>query len=1780
MPTYEYKGHRFSSEGELSPDDWKQTLAYFDSIGEAKTDTPKEKEKTAWYEDIDAGVRNIIPRITNAGLLGLGGIGGLVGAEDFRDAMFEGYTERSEALQNRDKTEGVDRGELGKVFQAVGEVPAYLSPITAAGMIGAGALNTGGDLVRAGADAPHALTGTMADATSSAIMLGLGPLLNLSGRTANAALQGGLNVVQEAGINHPIQNAIRSSAGVQSLPDMTSGDYAAAFVPGAAMGAAFVKPRGQAQNTPDTDPSLQETRLPSIADLDSSIVTQKKAVITSIEKQIQKLQLQQAELASNGPMSEKQFKFYQSLQEQIDFKEAEIRKEAGILSKYEKGDKAAQSHEELKQAIAELDISQPREVVRTPQQELVSPEARTQGSMFEFSPDGGRVYLKDRARAEALRDLLKGEKGSWTPFAGEEPRPDDSDAPGVRPTAPDHVFSEDGTSGGRFDELRSEIRTKWSRGKNEQVSDYESRIDKLTEAALAKERVQQSQQPDTFDLEKAGILRNFSKNEKKSLPPPKTVKAMEYELNKARGFLAAIERRMLGEKKASAGETVMGKQQEDTGNGRTIYTDKDGKKIVSFDSDQGKANLLVDKIGRLELALAKAKRTENGLAGVGNEEAIRNTTVKGKGLFASKDSTDPIDPKRVVGDSLSDLKSFGDLKSQKSILGSMFENLLGTRTSWQNSEAANLVRGGYSLKDVFSSIARTRGVEQGEDGQVPLLYYEKTGDTGYIGRFDIPKSLQKTGIGKAIWNAVKQELGVSKFYLLSKPESVGFWKKMGFKVDVKSQESAGQEDNVAMSIGMSNPFANKEAGMWTPFQTARDTNEKRARAISKSIDLDQNIDVTKLFSAEEILKRNGAEMQDSSGSTLSKIEREFSGRGQFVEANKRAQPVVWEMAKRLKAAKDNEIRNKRSWWSGDASKLAAKTFGPFMKLSHYDDPQTPAHVKLASTNKDRVAISEYMQMAQKEHVSHVLRDHPGLTEGQRRVLDAFNTLTPFQQSSVKVFTKMLEQIRKTRAIPYLAGFIPHVRKGDFAVYIKTSKGDPAHLETFTSKTTADAWIKMAKEKGYDVSDVVDFKTPEGQTLADSFGLVRDIMDSLNSNDPQRQVWINKIMDETLAKVSKNPDIGRHREHYTGLSGFLGTKLFKTRLENANDFFKSMEEYAQSSAAQHKKVEIIRAKNQFWDNPAGRQLREKFPNQAETADFLVDVAMNKDQKYGWTDSVDRIRTRVDEMYTKMHQKVRAKLGKDPELLYYPEVPILDRVTGAGAQLFYISALTTRPGFWIGQALTSPFAIRQFLKEGTIADTLVSQGKGWGTVMTGGDAEWKAFVKDMANQSDSVHPQFINEINTLPGLSKMGSLKLDKLVEIVTGQRPAGMADAVSRYTVAAMAYHHYKNLGMKGDQLASNVRRAVDDTMVMYDREHSPSVFNKMGLVGQNIAPLQKYGIAQLENLIGDLKFIAQRPEGMSTIRAMAPAISTLMTTMIMAGSIGLPLLMEYEMLRAAFVGVSKFFGWDDVEDHVPGSVLEMMLTDENILTNLVAAGYEGLGMEEETAKNAATHGVLSAATGYDIGSSLRFNPYAPGADQNGQVSALSAFPVIKFLADIGSIAGTKIRKHTAGDVTEAEDRNATLKVQPVIGGRAALDAMMFDAGDRDYVPGGTRGYAQVEQTPQEQIGMLIGAKPLETAKKNAALQVELKHDKKVAALKQKAVDLLVDGLLHDNDDKIEKAYSMAIRAEMTPKQLQEQVKAVMHERRTPRWEDRFQNRKGQVKSTQQKQRFERADRYE
>lgn len=69
MPTYEYKGHEFSSEKELSADDWKQTLAYLDSL--PQKEQPKE-ETSALKAFGKSAVESAVPATTGLYAAGQG----------------------------------------------------------------------------------------------------------------------------------------------------------------------------------------------------------------------------------------------------------------------------------------------------------------------------------------------------------------------------------------------------------------------------------------------------------------------------------------------------------------------------------------------------------------------------------------------------------------------------------------------------------------------------------------------------------------------------------------------------------------------------------------------------------------------------------------------------------------------------------------------------------------------------------------------------------------------------------------------------------------------------------------------------------------------------------------------------------------------------------------------------------------------------------------------------------------------------------------------------------------------------------------------------------------------------------------------------------------------------------------------------------------------------------------------------------------------------------------------------------------------------------------------------------------------------------------------------------------------------------------------------------------------------------------------------------------------------------------------------------------------------
>lgn len=943
-------------------------------------------------------------------------------------------------------------------------------------------------------------------------------------------------------------------------------------------------------------------------------------------------------------------------------------------------------------------------------------------------------------------------------------------------------------------------------------------------------------------------------------------------------------------------------------------------------------------------------------------------------------------------------------------------------------------------------------------------------------------------------------------------------------------------------------------------QTIKDVVKSMHTALSTIT----TIDVTNLRNPKALVADpNVMNQPDISGN----VGRNFFGMGQLVEGIKREAPIVWENFKQIKVAMDAEIAMKRKLWAGDASKLAYKGLVMFTTLKHYDDPNTLAVLVPKLTTADKVAVAEFMI-----DNSNNLRRHTNAD---------MSKLSDIQKKTVELMQKMYDEVQTTTGTRYRNGYIHGYRKGEFAVALRTSTGDVAHIETFPTEKIAREWIGRAQKLGHDVSDVINFKTEEGIALGEAFGIVKDVLENTYSKDPTALNNALKSIDNVQKNIADKATIGKHNVHKMGYSGFEGTRLLKTRSENADAFFKSVEDYIGEVSAQHKKTLLNRSQTEFWEGPEGRMLAEKFPNQKSLSDFLYDHAANRLEEFTVAQWMDKARPKLDNLFTSTLGATVGMAKKIPfvgkkitfdEKLYYPNVPVLDKTTGMLAQLFYIKALTTRPAFWVGQLLSTPFAMRQFLKEGTTLDMIASQGKGWGTIMSGGDADFKSFIKDFVNTTDSTHPQFKNEINEFPFFDGKTNCTLKQIFELGTGQTFGGMADTASRYFTIATAYHHYKAMGMQGDQLKRNVQNLVDNTMVMYDRSHSSPMFSRLGAFGQQIAPLQKYSLAQLSNLIGDLRFIGQQKGGVNKIRAVVPVLSTLLTTMIMAGSIGLPMLAEYELIRKAISWANEEFGLG-MEDYIPRSFMETMLTHDNILTKVAQGGYEAAGASPEFAKDAATHGVLSAATGMDIGSSLRFNPYVPGADGVHQSSPINAFPVLKSTIDTGAAILAHTKKRTGADTSLAEQRKADLEMQIFPGQRALIDKYRYNSDNRTMVPGGNRSYGQVEQTPKEQLAQALGTSTLSTAKSRQIMAIEQEKDKARATMRQKATDMLVDSFETGDQKSVDRAVELALKAEMTPKMLKESAMTAFRQRNQTREQARVSGKKGYPTSHDQKIKF-------
>lgn len=869
-------------------------------------------------------------------------------------------------------------------------------------------------------------------------------------------------------------------------------------------------------------------------------------------------------------------------------------------------------------------------------------------------------------------------------------------------------------------------------------------------------------------------------------------------------------------------------------------------------------------------------------------------------------------------------------------------------------------------------------------------------------------------------------------------------------------------------------------------------------------------------------------------------------------------PMIHQALRALRLAETQKEEFASDYMYGDQKAGDRKRFGTYVSLEKIAKGGSLAHLIKTVKFENWGPVRELMTWAGENRIDHA----EALAKHSQH-------LTPEQKTLYTGLAAAMERARKFennimskfggKKHDFFPGYHPLVHKGDFEV-MSTYMGAPLYREAFRTRFEATEFQKKMQSDSTWGKTKIEFrdKVAEKAALPTAIETQKAVIKDLEEGVQAGQVDSQRLIDarNRLVSMMERGGLGGHALRRIGIPGAEGNKLYRSPKDLDVEFRQSFLDFGDEMGSLiHKKL-ITRFIDPMVEDP---MLSGSRPNQTAVVSFLKDMATN--QYHDWQAKVQNgLRDTIDKYVTKAIQL--APWWKD----YYPKVHIWDRNVGVATHLFYISTLTTRPGFWAAQMLSSPQSIRQLFKAGTTVDAMKALGKGMVNVFTGGDADFHEAIHWVASNTTTFHPQFINEINAigLNDYSKLGGTKaaeaLRKIIPWATGERQSAAADAVSRYMSFAMFYEHYKSQGKKGEALWKAAALDTDSTMVKYNNPNRAPWIRKMGAVGELVAPLQTFATAQIGNLVADLRYMAKE----KTLKSTLPLITTAFTTMAMGGAIGLPFIVEWEAIRKVAI-------WLDKDNESLWSFTDLLNRDE-VMKNRIG------GVDLGGPRGAITYGLPSAATGLDIGSGLRWNAIISRALTEDQ-SLLTMFPAIEFgrqLADAVIIAGVKSDEGLGTDmVSRSKERTAMMKMGSfVVGGKAAVDEAAYDAGSRSMVPGGTRGYAQRPQTEKERISTAFGSSTIEAVHQRNVEKITRRDETLRVEKRQTAIDYLVDGIESGNSFKTHKAIETLTNLGLDSKEIDAQLEAAYDKRNIPARDRFYMDKKGRVKSKEQQRKYE------
>lgn len=790
-------------------------------------------------------------------------------------------------------------------------------------------------------------------------------------------------------------------------------------------------------------------------------------------------------------------------------------------------------------------------------------------------------------------------------------------------------------------------------------------------------------------------------------------------------------------------------------------------------------------------------------------------------------------------------------------------------------------------------------------------------------------------------------------------------------------------------------------------------------------------------------------------------------------------PLIKDTHNKIREAeiKADQVNNKL--WFGDVQKGDWDKKGFVARMSKVKLESSAYHQVKTAKPTDLAAVHDLFKRGFEEGLDYLdnkTTNGTHLTPQQAKLYDTLSKL--FKEQFLEV-QKLEKDLNKKSIISERKGWYPAVRQGQYFVDISFN-GRTLHREQFRSKVEADQFrtkMQQTGAKNVVVSDAQHIK--DNQQVSDMYGGLELAQNILEQKFPAARGPIRQTIQQALEKViTRGGKLGSHHQYRSNLTGYRGSELFYNLEDRGNSFAKAIQQSVNDYSGGLRKMMI-----QHTVDPTLKAsgLDPNAPN-VQTAQMMRDSALNRVAP----NAMEKIDRSIIEGWDKMMKAVYKEISPNQKGSF-------EDFHGKVLEFFYLTKLMSKTVFPIGQLLTIAGAIRELSVEGGYIRPYISMAKGIAKIATG-NKELNNILFDVSQKSNTFEPQFIEALH----LGGQDGKTMKFLKDYVLLRKVNEAADSFSRLTVFASAFEMYKDLGLSVEDAK---RKAMDDTnatMVPYGRTETAPIFNRMGIIGNAIKPLQTFGQQQLANWIHDFRYMKA-----NDVKTWAPMLNYMLIATVLYGAMSPQFVQEYETIRAM---LENFW-----PEHAPPPIIEVAKHTPDFLDRM----FE----DQQMVQKAMMYGIPSAALGVDIASSNRSNLTflsLVGAVITGQENFANLMPHLNTVAGTVSGLATGAKAAAGGNVTDAQKRTAIQQVMPTGAFNYAVqDAFNVNEANIMGKPtgmtaGGKSNEAQVPLTEKERIAGYMGTKSTHERFKSDIQRAQVSQDRSRKAQVDKLYTLLIE----------------------------------------------------------------------